>query len=393
LDNDIWKFLNLMKKKVCILGSTGSIGVSTLNILSNDKKNFEVVLLSANKNFKLLLKQAKVFKPKYIYANNLILENKIKYFCKKHKIVIINDLNSLKKIKFDITVSAILGIAGLLPTINIIKFSKKILIANKESIICGWKFINRELRKFNCSFIPIDSEHFSIFNLIKGQDKKFIKKIYLTASGGPFFKKKINLKKVSPSQASKHPNWKMGKKISIDSANLMNKVLEIIEASLIFNIPISKFEILIHPESLIHAIIEYNNGLSSMMYHHNDMKIPISNAIYENFYAKDSNNISGFVKQYKNKFSFYELNEKKFPATQILKIKNILNEKGFILINSFNEFLVHKYINKHIQFPDIVNKLLNILKNKVVKNYLKNNKIHTINNVFKVYKFCKNQIL
>ena len=382
-----------MKKKVCILGSTGSIGVSTLDILLKDKKNFDIVLLSANENSKLLLKQANVFKPKYIYTNNLILINKIKNFCKKKKILIIDDINSLKNIKFDITVSAISGIAGLLPTINIIKFSKKILIANKESIICGWKFINRELIKFDCSFIPIDSEHFSIFNLIRGQNKKFIKKIYLTASGGPFFKKKINLKKVTPSQASKHPNWKMGKKISIDSANLMNKVLEIIEASLIFNIPISKFEILIHPESLIHAIIEYNNGLSSMMYHHNDMKIPISNAIYENFYATDSNNISDFIKQYKNKFFFYELNEKKFPATQILKIKNILNEKGFILINSFNEFLVHKYINKHIQFPDIVNKLLNILKNKVVKNYLKNNKIHTINNVFKVYKFCKNHIL
>ena len=382
-----------MKKKVCILGSTGSIGVSTLDILLKDKKNFDIVLLSANENSKLLIKQENVFKPKYIYTNNLILINKIKNFCKKKKILIIDDINSLKNIKFDITVSAISGIAGLLPTINIIKFSKKILIANKESIICGWKFINRELIKFDCSFIPIDSEHFSIFNLIRGQNKKFIKKIYLTASGGPFFKKKINLKKVTPSQASKHPNWKMGKKISIDSANLMNKVLEIIEASLIFNIPISKFEILIHPESLIHAIIEYNNGLSSMMYHHNDMKIPISNAIYENFYATDSNNISDFIKQYKNKFFFYELNEKKFPATQILKIKNILNEKGFILINSFNEFLVHKYINKHIQFPDIVNKLLNILKNKVVKNYLKNNKIHTINNVFKVYKFCKNHIL
>ena len=185
----------------------------------------------------------------------------------------------------------------------------------------------------------------------------------------------------------------MGKKISIDSANLMNKVLEIIEASLIFNIPINKFSILIHPESLIHALIEYNNGLSTMMYHNNNMKIPISNAIYENFYSKDRNNISDYVKQYKNKFSFYKVNERKFPAIKILKIKSILNQKGFIFINSINEILVLRYINKHIQFPDIVNKLLNILKIKVIKNYLKNNQIHTINNVFKVYNFCKNQIL
>jgi 1-deoxy-D-xylulose-5-phosphate reductoisomerase len=381
-----------MKQKICILGSTGSIGISTLNILSKDKKNFEVLLLSANQNSKLLLKQANIFKPKYIYTNNLILINKIKNFCKKKKILIIDDINSLKKIKFDITVSAISGIAGLIPTINIIKFSKKILIANKESIICGWKFINKELIKFNCTFVPIDSEHFSIFKLIKGQNKNFIKKIYLTASGGPFFKKNINLKKVTPIQATKHPNWKMGKKISTDSANLMNKILEIIEASLIFNIPISKFSILIHPESLIHALIEYNNGVSTMMYHHNNMKIPISNAIYENFYAKDSNNISDYVKQYKNKFSFHKVNEKRFPAIKILKIKSILNQKGFILINSLNEILVQRYFDKHIQFPDIVNKLLNILKMQVVKNYLKNNKIHNINNVFKAYYFCKNQI-
>ena len=382
-----------MKKKICILGSTGSIGVTTLDILLKDKKNFDVLLLSANENSKLLLKQANVFKPKYIYTNNLILINKIKNFCKKKKILIIDDINSLKNIKFDITVSAISGISGLIPTINIIKFSKKILIANKESIICGWKFINKELIKFNCSFVPIDSEHFSIFKLIKGQNRNFIKKIYLTASGGPFFKKKIDLKKVTPSQAIKHPNWKMGKKISIDSANLMNKILEIIEASLIFNIPINKFSILVHPESLIHALIEYNNGLSTMMYHHNNMKIPISNAIYENFHAKDRNNLSDYVKQYKNRFSFYKVNEKKFPAIKILKIKSILNEKGFILINSVNEILVNRYINKHIQFPDIVNKLLNILQNKDVKKYLINNRIHTINNVFKVYNFCKNQFL
>jgi 1-deoxy-D-xylulose-5-phosphate reductoisomerase len=133
-----------------------------------------------------------------------------------------------KKIKFDITVAAISGIAGLIPTINIIKFSKKILIANKESIICGWKFILKELKKYNCHFTPIDSEHFSIHNLIKNKNINTIKDIYLTASGGPFFEKKVNLNKVTPAQAAKHPNWKMGKKISIDSDNLMNKVLEVI---------------------------------------------------------------------------------------------------------------------------------------------------------------------
>ena len=235
-----------MKKKICILGSTGSIGKSTLEIISKNRNDFDVILLSGNSNFRLLISQAKKFKPKYVYSSNLYLTEKIKYFCNKNKIIIINDLNLLKQIKFDITIAAISGIAGLLPTLNIIKFSKKILIANKESIICGWKFIYKELKKNNCSFVPIDSEHFSIFNLIENKNINSIKNIYLTASGGPFYGKNINLKKVTPLQATKHPNWKMGKKISIDSANLMNKILEVIEASLIFNFPISKFKIIIH---------------------------------------------------------------------------------------------------------------------------------------------------
>jgi len=385
LDNNIWKFYNLMKKKICILGSTGSIGISTLNILSKDKKNFRVLLLSANQNFKLLLKQANEFKPKYIYANNLVLVNKIKDFCKKNKIIIINDLNSLKKIKFDITVSAISGIAGLLPTINIIKFSKKILIANKESIICGWKFISIELKKYNCIFVPIDSEHFSIAKLIEHKNKKLIKKIYLLASGGPFYGKSINLKKVSPDQAARHPNWKMGKKISIDSANLMNKVLEVIEASLIFNLPINKFEIMIHPQSLIHAIVEFENGLSSMLYHNNDMKIPIANSLYGNSYVNKNTNKKNF---FDKSLSFYKPKIENLPAIKILKLTKQLNETGFVLINILNEILVARFINNKIYFTDIVYKLLSILNSKIVKNYLKNNKIRHINDVFKAYNFC-----
>jgi 1-deoxy-D-xylulose-5-phosphate reductoisomerase len=375
-----------MKKKICILGSTGSIGVSTLDIISENKKDFSVILLSGNTNYKLLISQAKKFKPKYIYSNNFFLTKKIKYFCKKNKIIIISDLNLLKKVKFDITISAISGISGLLPTLNIIKFSKKILIANKESIICGWKFIYKELKKYNCFFVPIDSEHFSIFNLIKDKNKNLIKKIYLPASGGPFFNKVLNLKRVTPTQAAKHPNWKMGKKISIDSANLMNKILEVIEASLIFNLPISKFKIIIHPQSLIHAIIEFNNGLSTMLYHSNDMKIPIANSLYDNSYInKETDNNFSFQK---NLF-FYNTDIKKIPSIKILGLKKLLNETGFILINVLNEILVERFLNNKILFTDIVYKLLNILNSLVVKNYLKNNRIQHINDVFKTYNFCR----
>ena len=378
-----------MKKKICILGSTGSIGLSTLEIISKDKKNFDVILLSGNSNYKLLISQATKFKQKYIYSNNFFLTEKISYFCKRNKIVIINDLNLLKKVKFDITVSAISGIAGLLPTLSIIKFSKKILIANKESIICGWKFIYKELKKYNCSFTPIDSEHFSISNLIQNKNKNLIKNIYLTASGGPFFSKKINLKKVTPAQAAKHPNWKMGKKISIDSANLMNKILEIIEASLIFNLPINKFKIIIHPQSLIHAIIEFRNGLSSMLYHNNDMKIPLANSLYDNLYI---NNKSSDKFSFEKKLSFYNPSIKKFPSIKILGLNKALNETGYILINVLNEILVHRFLNNKILFTDIVYKLLTILNSKAIKNYLKINKIRHINDVFNAYNFCRSLV-
>jgi 1-deoxy-D-xylulose-5-phosphate reductoisomerase len=378
-----------MRKKICILGSTGSIGVSTLEIISKDKKIFDVILLSGNSNFKLLISQAVKFKPKYIYSNNFFLTEKIKYFCKKNKIIIISDLNKLKKIKFDITISAISGIAGLLPTLNIIKFSKKILIANKESIICGWKFINKELKKYNCFFTPIDSEHFSISNLIQNKNKNLIKNIYLTASGGPFFNKKLNLNKVTPTQAVKHPNWKMGKKISVDSANLMNKILEIIEASLIFNLPLNKFKIIIHPQSLIHAIIEFRNGLSSMLYHNNDMKIPIANSLYDNFYM-NIENINKFC--FEKKLSFFPPNIKKFSSIKILGLNKILNETGFILINVLNEILVEQFLNNKILFTDIVYKLRVILNSNLVKNYLKNNRIRRINDVFKAYNFARSLI-
>ena len=187
----------------------------------------------------------------------------------------------------------------------------------------------------------------------------------------------------------KHPNWKMGKKISIDSANLMNKVLEVIEASLIFNLPINKFKIIIHPQSLIHAIVEFKNGLSSMLYHYNDMKIPIANSLYNNCY--DYQNIDQkFL--YKNKLTFNDPNFKINPSLKILKLKTVLNESGFILINALNEILVQRFLENKIIFTDIMNKLLVILNSNFVKNYLKNHQIRHINDVFKIYNFSRSLV-
>jgi 1-deoxy-D-xylulose-5-phosphate reductoisomerase len=380
-----------MKKKVCILGSTGNIGQLTLKIIENNKKDFKVLLLSGNNNYKLLLSQAKQFNPKYIYSTNDYLINKIQNFCKQNKIIIIRDIKLInKRDRFDISVTGISGIAGLVPTLNIIEYSKEIAIANKESIICGWQFINNELKKYNCKFIPLDSEHFSIYNLIQNKDKKSIQNIFLTASGGPFFGKKINLKTVSPVEATKHPKWKMGKKISVDSANLMNKVLEVIEASLLFDLPLSKISIMIHPQSLIHSIVKYNNGLSTMMHHHNDMKIPIINSLYKNLNFKDKS-ISNFsFNENKNlQLFFYKVDSKKYRAIKVLNLAKKLDINGYIVINVLNELLVEKFLDKKILFSDIIYKLLSILQSKIVKKYLKYNKIKHIKDVFKTYEFCR----
>ena len=380
-----------MKKKVCILGSTGNIGQLTLKVIENNKKDFKVSLISANKNYKLLLSQAKKFNPKYIYSTNNYLIKKIENFCRQKKIIIIKDIKLINKNdRFDISVSGISGIAGLVPTINIIKHSKEIAIANKESIICGWQFIKKELKKYNCKFIPLDSEHFSIYNLIQNKDKKNIQNIFLTASGGPFFGKKINLNTVSPVEATKHPKWKMGKKISVDSANLMNKVLEVIEASLLFDLPLSKISIMIHPQSLIHSIVKYNNGLSTMMYHHNDMKIPIINSLYKNFNFRD--NLFGkfsFNNDKNLELFFYKVDSKKYHALKVLNLAKKLDANGYIVINVLNELLVEKFLDKKISFSDIIYKLLSILQSKIVKKYLKYNKIQHIKDVFKTYEFCR----
>ena len=229
-----------MKKKIAILGSTGSIGKNTLHIIKKDKKNFNVELLSTNKNVLKIYNQVKKFNVKNIIIHDKETFTKNKFFFLKKKINIFQNVEEFskkyKKRKLDYTMSSISGLDGLMPTLSIIKFSKNIAIANKESIICGWALIKKELKKYKTNFIPIDSEHFSIHEIIKKEKKENIKKIFITASGGPFLNKNINLIKKSNSKvATKHPTWKMGKKISVDSATLMNKVFELIEAVKIFD--------------------------------------------------------------------------------------------------------------------------------------------------------------
>ena len=355
-----------MRRLISILGSTGSIGLSTLKILDLKKSHFKPYLFSADKNYKLICKQINKYRPEIFLINNKTVYEKAKKKFRNHKIKIIKVLETkhLKKTS-DITVLAIPGIEGLSPTILMIKKSKKMLLANKESIICGWTLIKKISLKAKTKIIPVDSEHFSISKLLESHKESEIKKIYLTASGGPFLNFKYSqLRKVKPKDAIKHPKWRMGKKISVDSATLMNKILELIEAQKLFNIPMRKLEILIHPESLVHAILELKNGLKKFIYHETSMIIPLANAIFDN-----KIDINLFLKSGKKieNLNFKKVEKKIFP---IIDIKKRLNEHPStpIIINAANEVLVDQFLRKNIQFLSISLVLKKILKDSNYKN-------------------------
>ena len=355
-------------KKIAILGSTGSIGKQTIDIIRKDKKRFKILLLTANKNHILLSKQIREFNVK-----NVIITDKNSYSIMKKKFKKINISNDIGKIdkfissKLDYVMSSISGFDGLKPTIRVIKKTKIIAIANKESIICGWNLINKELKRYNTKFIPVDSEHFSIWSVINNIKTQDINEIFITASGGPFFNLKDNSIKKTPKLATNHPNWKMGKKISTDSATLMNKVFEVIEAKKIFNINLKKFKILIHPKSYVHAIIKLNNGLIKLIAHETDMKIPIFNSIYYNINKKyKSKKID--IKTLNN-LNFNKVDIKKYPLISILKKvpnKDTLFETSLVTIN---DELVNQFLKKKIRFEDISFKLKQIINSKLISKY------------------------
>jgi 1-deoxy-D-xylulose-5-phosphate reductoisomerase len=361
-----------MKKKIVILGSTGSIGKSLIQILKEDSNKFDVVLLTANKNYKSLLNQAKILKVK-----NIIITDKEKYLkClksnKSNKIKIYNNFDCFNKIfknQIDYTMSSISGLDGLAPTLKVIKFTKKIAIANKEGLICGWSLLRKQLLKYKTEFLPVDSEHFSIWYALKN-NKDLIDKVILTASGGPFYDlplKKFNNIKIA--QALKHPNWKMGKKISIDSATMMNKVFEVIEAKNIFNFDYEKLKILNHPKSYVHAIVQFSNAMSKIIVHDTDMRIPIFNTLYKDVAIKiKSKNLRIDIL---NNLSLKEVDYKKFPLVKILKIMPKNYSLFETVIVSANDTLVNLFLNNKIKFTDIAKKLIKIISLKEFVKYKK----------------------
>jgi len=362
-----------MKKKIAILGSTGSIGKTLFNILLKEKKNSELFLLTAHRSHKILLKQAKALNVK-----NLILTNKKDYEILKEKtkntnIKVFNNFNKLDKIfkkKIDYVMSSISGINGLEPTIKIIKFTKKIAIANKESIICGWNLIQAQLKKNKTEFIPVDSEHFSIWYGLKNLKKNNLEKVILTASGGPFYKTSMdNLKKIKLSDALRHPNWSMGKKISTDSATMINKVFEVIEARKVFDIEYQKIKILIHPKSYIHAILKFNNGLTNIIVHDTTMKVPIFNTLFLNDNRKlITNKININIL---NNLNLKNVNHTQFPMMKLLNLLPNNHSLFETVIVAANDKLVELFLNKKIHFMDIQKNLFKIIKKKEFQKFKK----------------------
>ncbi len=362
-----------MKKKIAILGSTGSIGKSTLEVIKRDKKNFDVILLSANNNYKTLIQQARQFKAKNVLIKNIKFYKIVKNSLRKNKTKVFFGDTSLSKIiskKLDYTMSAIVGLAGLQPTIDAIKVSRTIAIANKETIVCGWEILSKLIKKYNTKIIPVDSEHFSIMELTKNVSNDEVEEIIITASGGPFLNTPTNkLRYVKPRQAINHPNWKMGKKISVDSANLMNKVFEVIEAYKIFGFNKNKYRIMIHPQSYVHSIVRYKNGLIKMILYNTDMKIPISNILYGT--KNNTLNIKKIDTKILNKLSFQNVNIKKFPSINLISKCLTFGFLTPTIVNASNEVLVNMFLRKKIGFLDIIKNINKIFKEKDFKKHAK----------------------
>ena len=358
-------------KTIVILGSTGSIGKSLLKIINKDKKSFNIKLLTAHKNYKQLLRQAKLFKVKKVILTHKKTYNLKKENFTKNNISVFNNFSELGKIltnKVDYVMSAIVGLDGLEPTLKLIKYTKNIAIANKESIICGWNLINKSLKINKTNFIPVDSEHFSIWY---GLNKKFkttnVKRIYLTASGGPLLNisnKKLN--KIKLSQVLKHPNWNMGKKISVDSSTMMNKIFEVIEAKKIFNIKYNQLSILIHPDSYIHAIVEFKNRMISIIAHDTTMDIPIYNTLFDDNKSYILNKSYSLDLNKLNSLSLKNVQLKKFP---VVKILNLLPSKSSLFETALvaaNDELVNLYLKNKISYNDISSLLIKEISKKYI---------------------------
>lgn len=354
-----------MRKRIAILGSTGSIGTQTLDVIRQNPEHFEVEVLTANNNVDLLIKQAREFKPNTIVISNEAKYNDlvkalgdlpVKIYAGAEAIAQIVEMDTI-----DIVLTAMVGYAGLLPTINAIKYGKTIALANKETLVVAGEMIQKLAFHHQASIYPVDSEHSAIFQCLVGEGKNKIEKIYLTASGGPFLGKNYDyLKKVTKESALKHPNWEMGAKITIDSATLMNKGLEAIEARWLFGLNPNQIEVVVHPQSIIHSAVQFEDGSIKAQMGLPDMKLPILYAL-------------GFPQRVKNdfpRFSFWDYPELTFEKPDMKNFKNLslaldaMDKCGNMpcIVNAANEIAVEAFLHDKVgfcQMTDMIEKAMN----------------------------------
>ncbi|MCK4406110.1 MAG: 1-deoxy-D-xylulose-5-phosphate reductoisomerase [Bacteroidales bacterium] len=368
-----------MKKRIAILGSTGSIGTQALEVINQHPENFELEVITAHSNANLLIEQAIKFKPNAVVIANDKFYNKVFNALNTYDIKVFSGNESISQIiemdSIDIILVALVGYAGLKPTLKAIEKGKQIALANKESLVVAGKLITESAKKNGINIIPVDSEHSAIFQCLAGESFNPIEKIYLTASGGPFRGKENKfLKNVKKEQALKHPNWKMGNKITIDSASLMNKGLEVIEAHWLFDLKPEQIQVIIHPQSIIHSIVQFCDGSMKAQMGLPDMKLPIQYALSFPFRIK-----SDFPR-----FSFFNYPELTFEAPDFKIFRNLalafeaVKMGGNIpcILNAANEIVVEAFLNDKIGFlrmPDIIEKCMqtiNFIKDPSYEDYV-----------------------
>lgn len=363
------------KRKIAILGSTGSIGTQALEVISNHQDKFQVEVLTANSNFELLAKQAINFQPNMVVIADENKYQELSLLLENHPIKVYAGKDALAQVvqneNIDLVLTALVGYAGLKPTIEAIKAKKQIALANKETLVVAGDLITKLARENAVNIFPVDSEHSAIFQCLVGEWDNKIEKIYLTASGGPFRgKTKKELAEVTKSQALKHPNWDMGAKITIDSATLMNKGLEVIEAKWLFHLQPNQIDVIVHPQSIIHSLVQFEDGSMKAQMGLPDMKLPIQYAL-----AYPQRIESNFPR-----FDFMDYPNLTFEKPD-LNTFNCLNlayqamEKGGnmpCIINAANEIAVAAFLNdkiKFLQIPEIIEKAMNKMDFIITPNY------------------------
>lgn len=351
-----------MVKSISILGSTGSIGVQTLDVARN--LNIKVEALSGNTNIDLLEAQAREFKPSMVAVRDVDAANVLKERLSDLGIEVAGGMEGLKRAAslecVDMVVVSIVGIAGLIPTMEAIENKKNIALANKETLVTAGSIVMKKAEEKGVKILPIDSEHSAVFQCLMGNNIEDVSKIILTASGGPFRNKtKEELEKVTVKEALKHPNWDMGSKITIDSATLMNKGLEVIEAKWLFGLPVDKIEVLVHPQSIIHSMVEYNDSSVMAQLGLPDMRLPIQFALR---YPKRS--VNGFPKLdflKHNNLTFEMPDTEKFPCLRLSYEAIKAGGTMPAVMNAANEEVVSLFIGERINFiqiPQIIEKVM-----------------------------------